>query len=259
MDGILGPLLNAYLRNDLVLTGLVIFLAVFSAQAFTEITFFSLVTVSLLLLGLFIPVGKNFPGYQNLVLLDRPFVQMLLYIPLSMLGGLGLAGLIQFMRKVSLRPEFLSRLATAVMFGVVALHAAFNYEFYPSDCCQIVGRDDLTAFTWMDNNLPSDANILIASAGMFVTSAEQVEILPGVDGGIWITPLTARKTILKPSGLRFDLPEIRGEICGDNIPYVYVGGEHQSFDKALLEEHPEWYQPILSLPGATIYKAILCE
>ena len=38
------------------------------------------------------------PGYFNLTLLDRPFVEMTLYLPLSLIGGLGLAGLQQYLK-----------------------------------------------------------------------------------------------------------------------------------------------------------------
>lgn len=258
-DSMLVPLLNTNIHNDLFATGLVLFLAVFSAQAFADVTFFSLIMLSLLLSGLFIPVGGFFPAYDNLVLLDRPYVQMLLYLPLSILGGLGLAGLHQFVHKISLNPKFLSQLITIVMFGFVTLNVAFNYDFYPSSCCQIVGRDDLAAFDWMDKNLPLDANILIASTGMYVTSAEQADGQSGVDGGIWITPLISRKTIPMPSGLGFDQPEIRDEICSRNTSYVYDGGETLSFDYSLLEKRPAWYQVVLFLPGAKIYKVIGCK
>ena len=256
---ILEPLFSSYLRNDLVLSGLVLFLAVFSLQAFTEISFFILVALALLLPGLFVPINGLIPGYSVLVLLDRPFVQMILYVPLSILGGLGLAGLVIFAKKVSVRPNAVARLAVACVFGAALLQSVFVYKYSPSECCQIVGRDDLTAINWLDENLPKEAEIVIASEELFITTAERVELQPGLDGGIWITPLTSRATVLKSRGLKFDQPEVSNDLCNGKVPYVYVGGEPQSFDNSLLESKADWYQVVLSLPDAKIYKAILCE
>lgn len=256
---ILEPLFGSYLRNDSVIFGLVLFLAVFSLQAFTEISFFILVALAFLLPGLFTPITGVVPGYPALVLLDRPFAQMILYIPLSILGGLGLAGLVIFAKKISARPSAVSRLAVTSVFCVALLQSMFVYKYSPSDCCQIVGRDDLTAITWLDGHLPKEAEIVIASEELSITTAEQVEFQPGLDGGIWITPLTSRTTVLKSRGIRFDQPEAFNDLCHGNVPYVYVGGEPQSFENSLLASRSDWYQVMLSLPNAKIYKAILCE
>jgi hypothetical protein len=254
----LEPLLNTYMRNDLLATGLILFLIIFSAQAYMDLTFFSLVVLSLLLSGLYIPVDF-FPEYGKLVLLDRPYIQMLLYLPFSVLGGLGLAGLLKIVQKISFAPKLLSQLLIVAAFGLVTINAVFNYDFYPSSCCQIVGRDDLAAFDWMDKNIPVDANILIASTGMFVTSEEHADAQAGVDGGIWVTPLISRRTTSLSGELDFSQPEILDEICSENSSYIYVGGEALSFDTAPLERNPAWYQVVLSLPGAKIYKVIGCD
>jgi len=256
---ILQPLFNSYLRNDLILFGLVLFLAIFSVQAFTEISFFILVVLALLLPGLFVPINGLLPGYPALVLLDRPFVQMILYIPLSVLGGLGLAGLVIFAKKVSTRPDAVVRLAVVSVFSAALLQSIFIYKYSPSECCQIIGRDDLTAINWLGDHLPKEAEIVIASEELSITTTERVEMQPGLDGGIWITPLTSRVTVLKSRGLRFDQPEAFSELCNGKVPYVYVGGEPQSFGNSVLESKADWYQVVLSLPNVKIYKAILCE
>jgi hypothetical protein len=259
VDVMLEPLLNTYIHNDLFITGLILFLIIFSAKAFMNITMFSLLLMSLLLAGLFIPVNRLFPAYGNLVLLDRPYVQMLLYLPLSILGGLGLAGLCQYVQKLSCNSKKISQLITALLFGFVIFNAGFKYNLYPSTCCQIIGRDDLAAFAWMDRNLPLDTNILIASTGMYVTSVEQADSQVGVDGGAWINALISRKTISMSGTLEFNKPEIKDEVCNKNSSYIYVGGETLSFNNTLLAERPVWYQVVLSLPGTKVYKVIGCK
>jgi hypothetical protein len=259
IDSMLEPLLNTYVRNDVLMIGLVLLLVFFSVRTFVEITFFSLIMLSLLLSGLFIPVNEFFLDYEKMVLLDRPYIQMLLYIPLSILGGLGLAGINQFLQKISFVWKDPSRLVNVMMFGCVIVATVFNYDFYPSSCCQIAGRDDLVALDWMDKKLPMDANVLIASVDMYVTSAEQANSQVGVDGGIWITPLISRRTIFISDGLSFDQHEIRDEICSGKSNYIYVGGETLSFNNLLPGEHPEWYQIVLSLPHAKLYKIIECK
>jgi hypothetical protein len=253
----LPPLLAGYIQSDPWITVLAMVLLFFSIKYYADLTFFLLVSFSLLILGLFIPV--QLPGFGILTLMDRPYVQMLLYLPLSMFGGLGLAGLHQFLQGFSFYPKRLTQLVTFSAFGLVVFNANINYAFYPSDCCQIVSRDDLAALQWMDKTLPPDANILIASANLYVTSFEPLEARTGVDGGVWITPLTSRKTTFAPRQLSFDQPETHAWICSQKIGYIYIGAMTQSFSDNQFASRPEWYWGIFALPSSKIYQVIGCE
>ncbi len=257
-SSVLTLLSETYIGRDIAATGLIFFLLIFSAWAFPDLTFFLLLLISLMLAGLFIPV-TGFMGYGALTLLDRPYVQMLLYLPLSIFGGLGLVGLNQFLQKFSARPRMSAQLAALLLFGFIIFNAGINHDFYPSDCCQIAGQDDLSAIHWMDRMLPQDANILIASANLFVTSLESPESLAGVDGGIWINPLTSRKTIPMLGDLNFEQAEIHAEICKKNIGYIYVGGTSQSFNIPQLDGQTAWYQIVFTLPNAKVYQVIGCK
>lgn len=257
-NSVLALLFETYMKQDVFVTGLVLFLFMFSAWAFPDLAFFLLVLFSLMIAGLFIPV-TGFLGYGTLTLLDRPYVQMLLYIPLSILGGLGLTGLHQFLRRFSFYPKTLSHMATLFAFGFVILNARVNHSFYPSDCCQIVSHDDLSAIHWMDKTLPLDADILIASTDLFVTSFETPEPLAGVDGGVWITSLISRKTIPARGTMNFAQPETHADVCRKNAEYIYAGGTSQSFNTLQLDEQADWYQNVFSLPGAKVYRVIGCE
>ncbi len=254
---VLPLLFETYVRRDMVATGLILFLLIFSVWAFPDLTFFLLLLFSLTIAGLFIPV-TGFMGYGALTLLDRPYVQMLLYLPLSIFGGLGMAGLNQFLQKFS-RPIISAQLTILLVFGLLVLNVKANHSFYPSDCCQIASHDDLSAIHWMDKALSPDANVLIASANLFVTSLESPDALAGMDGGIWVTPLISRTTIPMRSDLNFDQPEIHAEICQKKIGHIYAGGTSQSFNALQLDGHAEWYQIVFSLPAAKVYRVDGCK
>src|SRR4030095_6560668 len=89
-------------------TGIVLFLSIFAQWVYPKLAFATILAIFLLFGSLFIPV-KGIPGYIDLTLLDRPFIEMILFLPLSFLGGLGLAGLEQ-----SLRNEY-TRLANSFL------------------------------------------------------------------------------------------------------------------------------------------------
>lgn len=254
---VLSLLFGAYLRDDIWMIALVAVLMFFSIKFYSDQAFFLLASLSLLMLGLFIPV--HLPSLGALTLLDRPYVQMLLYLPLSIFGGLGLAGLHQALQRFSFHPTLLTRFTTLLIFGLVLLNAKANRHFYPSDCCQIVTRDDLAAFQWMDTTLPSDAGILTASTDLYVTSFESANTLAGVDGGVWITPLTSRKTVHMRWDINFNQPETHDEICAQELNYIYVGGMPQSFSASQLAGRPNWYLEIFVLPKARVYQVIGCE
>ncbi len=90
---ILSLLFDPYLNKGVWVTSLVLFLAVFAYRRYPQLTFVNLVVVCLLIASLFVPVTGLFPGRDYLTLMDRPYVEMILFIPLSLLGGLGFAGL----------------------------------------------------------------------------------------------------------------------------------------------------------------------
>ncbi|MBI5823942.1 MAG: hypothetical protein HZB18_07955 [Chloroflexi bacterium] len=256
-SGVLSLLFGAYLRDDIWMIALVAVLMFFSIKFYSELTFFLLASLSLLMLGLFVPV--HFPSLGGLTLLDRPYVQMLFYLPLSIFGGLGLAGLHQTLQRFSFHPKLLTRFTTLLIFGLVALNAGLRHHFYPSDCCQIVSRDDLAAFQWMDTTLPSNARILTASTDLYVTSFESANTLAGVDGGVWIAPLISRKTIRMRWDVNFAQPETHDEICAQELDYIYVGGMRESFSVPQLAGRPNGYLEIFALPKAKVYQVIGCE
>lgn len=254
---VLRTLVNSYTKNDLWMLTIVVALFLFAVWSSSKATFFLVFWLTLICLGLFIPVELSGLGKQ--ILLDRPFVQMLTYLPLTIIAGLGLSGLLNLLDRFFPSRSLPAHLTGFLSLGLVILNATQNHEFYPSSCCQFVTRDDLAAIAWSDGNLPPEEKFLIASASLNVTAFEAPGTRTGVDAGIWLTPLLSRQTILAWQGLSFDLPETHVEICERQIDYIYIGGMPQSFSADKLNGLSDWYQPVFSLPAAKIYRVIGCE
>jgi hypothetical protein len=252
----LKTLIESYLKNDSPILILLPSLILLSAYHFPRPTFFLLSWLALCVLCLFIPISIPAHGIQTL--LDRPFVQMFAVIPLSLLGGLGCSGATRAFARLLPDLNWIQRFVPLSLFGFVLLNAALTYDLYPSDCCRFVNRDDLAAFTWMDESTPPDAKILIASADLYVTSLEPPESQTGVDAGIWIPPLLSRPIELLGADIRFNLADTHKELCQNNVEYIYVGGMPQSFDSAQLHNRPDWYLPAFALPSASVYRLTGC-
>lgn len=253
-QNILTLLFDPYLQKGILVTSLVLLLMVFAWKSYPLLTFTCTLTVTFLLASLFIPVSW-IPGYDNLTLLDRPFVEMILFLPLSLVGGLGLAGL-----QNKLQGSFSwGRYVGLLAMGIVVINAFFVYDLYPSDCCAIVGNDDVAAMAWVENKLPVGARIGISSTELRVVAANVMEGLVGADAGIWITPLTGRVTLPLPYQFEFDQRSALEQLCELDIGYLYVGEVGQTFDNARLSSRPEWYRPLLSMPKARVYEVTGCN
>jgi hypothetical protein len=180
---------------------------------------------------------------------------MILFLPLSLLGGLGLAGLGE-----KLQGRFVwGRVVALLAVGIVAVNTFFTYDLYPSDCCVIVGNDDVAAMDWVADQLPVDARIGISSTTLKVMISESHEGDVGADAGIWVTPLTGRTTVLLPSNLDFSQQAAVDYLCQAGVSHLFVGEVGQVFDRGLLDARPEWYRPLLSMPKTGVYEVVGCE
>jgi hypothetical protein len=253
----LRALLDGYISSDGWTLILLLALTPFAVKEFPNQTFFLLASLSFFVAGLFVPV--HLPNVGTLTILDRPYVQMLMYLPLSLLSGLGLAGLVRFLQQRIPETKLPVYAALFVTFGVVLAHALFRHDYYPSECCQITNRDDLALLTWIDTSLPPEAFILIAASPVNVTSLEQAEIQAGVDGGIWVMPLTSRQSMPAWENLDFTSTTVHAEICERGLGYVYAGEMPQSFSAAQLDDNPAWYQLAFALPRAKLYQVMNCQ
>jgi hypothetical protein len=250
------PLFDPYLHKGIWITALVLLLSIFALRGYSQVVFACFLSMCLLLGSLFVPI--RIPGYGTLTLLDRPLVEMILYLPLSLLGGLGLAGLEKLLPQPSAW-KFLSREHIyGVIMVLIAFHALATYDFYPSNCCVLVGNEDVAALAWMQENLSRDTYIGISVTEMNVLPSDVVEGYTGGDAGIWITPLIDRNTFPLFFSSDFGQEDVRSQLCQSGVSHLYVGELGQPFDSARLDEHPEWYKVLLSMQNAKVYEVSGC-
>lgn len=260
---VLHLLFDPYGVKGLLVTALILFLSIFAQKDYPQLTFATILAIFLLICAIFIPMLPFIPGYFNLTLLDRPFVEMILYLPLSLLGGLGLAGLQRYLQHTQGRLGNLhfswGKYAGVLCIGLVLINALSQYELYPSDCCAIAGPDDLVAIDWMDKNLPADARILVSAVDLIVLASGTAQGYLSGDAGAWITPLTDRVTIPSPYNSDLGQRGIFDDLCEMQVNYIYVGEIGQTFDASQLIAHSDWYKPLLSMPRAGVYQIIGCN
>jgi hypothetical protein len=253
--------LEPYLGLGLWVTLIVFALCPFALLHFRQGFYFSILLIFGSFFALFIPAGIRSPGLENQTLLDRPFVEMALYLPLSILGGLGLAGLIKSLNGIHSMPEasrLYVRVATAVLLLVFTMFLMENYNFFPEDCCNFVRYDDTIVLDWLDRNLPADARVLVAGTALNVLPTGPSPGLVGTDAGIWIPNLTDRPIALAPFDSDFRAGSTLEALCQMKIDYIYVGSAVQKFNPAHLDERREWYEKILFLPHAQLYRLKGC-
>ena len=259
--GILGPLFDPYGIKAVLITGSVFLLSLFAYQAHPGLVFSCIVAISLLLASLFIPLADVIPGLASTTLLDRPFVEMILYLPLTLLGGFGLAVLEKKLENKRWgKSEFApGKYVGALLVALVAVNALFQYDLYPSDCCSIVSEDDLAAIHWMDQNIPGDAHILVASTELNVLPTDEFQGSAGGDAGTWITPLIHRISTYMPVNTDFSQPQILGDLCRRQVDYIYIGGTGWGFDASGISAHPDGYKLVFEKPKAKIFEVTGCS
>ena len=254
--------LEPYLEAGLWITLIILLLGPFAWIRFPREVYFSILFILCVLACLFIPFDQILPGYASQTLLDRPFVEMILYFPLSILGGLGLAGFLQFLGEIKPFPKriygYVKNLTAFLFIGLTAILLMGNYDFYPSDCCNFLGYDDTIAFDWLSRNSPPDAHILVPSTEMNVLPSGPSADAVGTDAGIWIPNLTGRPIALMPFNLDFQSEDTVEQLCQQQINYIYVGNTDQSFAAAQLQKKTDWYEMVLLLPNAQLYRLANC-
>jgi hypothetical protein len=246
---ILNLAFDPYLRAGLWITLLAAALSPFALRRFARLAMTCLLVLFLLLVSLLLAL----PGQPFQTPLDRPFVQMILYLPLALLGGLGLAGL----RAESFRGWQVA-LVTVAVFSAVFVSIVREYPFSASPCCILFKADDAVAFAWMEENLPDDAHLLIAGNTLNVFDIQNPAELRGSDGGAWIALLTGRRVSMEHLGLDFSTEEAFDSLCQRDINYIYVGGSPERFNVTSLQARPEWYMQQLTLPGAQVFRILGC-
>lgn len=183
------------------------------------------------------------------MLLDRQFLEIMLYIPFSLMAGLGFAGMI---KKMS--PDKPMRwIVVPVIVGCVLFNIQSNASLIPSTCCDYFQQSDKLAFQWLRENTSKESLILIPSF-------DDNDKVFGIDAGIWIHPLIGISTNKLPFDTIWHAPNVSKEICssGAKQTYIYSGGKQNSFDSEQLVQE-KWIDLVFKSDETEIFQVSKCS
>ena len=195
-----------------------------------------------------IPVPAFLKGYA-FELLDRQYVQLSLFLPLAVLGGLGLAGLkTRFANR-----KWIGNASAGLLIILILFKAPPVPSFYPDQCCNYATRDDLIAFDWLEENASPHALVLIAG---LPTTSRMIEL----DSGAWVYPVTGLES--KKISLNTDLNDLVfiQEICqGRDEVYVYLGGLNTGFPSSAILSNSSVYSLAFASGKTEIFQVMVCK
>jgi hypothetical protein len=201
--------------------------------------------ISLSMLGVWfassIPVFFNLYGTSWL---DAPFVQTLLFIPFSLIAGLGFSGLLDTLDNNSV----IRRLTWVI--PVIILISGFTSlnSYYPDQCCNYVSQADLGAIKWIQENSSLDSVIWVAGF-------KPKNYMIATDAGVWAFALADRNTNKLPYDFDWASPSAEHKICkpGYHEVYVYQGIMDFSFNRSALSE-VTWLESVYADHDVIIYR-----
>ncbi len=228
---------NAYFT---ILLGVLLFLP-FAFQAFPSLSFATLIYLLGVGLAAKIPLPAILQNYSH-SLLDRTFIQISLFLPLSILGGLGVSGL----GKTLIGKSIFRKGVMAIIFFLLILNAT-QLSYYPDPCCKYVRDRDIAAFNWIKLNITNEAVF-------FIPGLKVSDHILGTDAGTWIQAYTGNKTKKRPFDISWRAPDVIADICQFDPVYIYAGGRAFSFDiSEHMKTNPQ-YQKVFSEGKVSIYK-----
>jgi hypothetical protein len=202
----------------------------------------------LLVVSLALPVSWIEAG----TLLDRPFVELWLFAPMSLLAAVGLAGLGAAAGR---------RAETAVLviaFPALAAYALMNYDFRASSCCTIVGPDDLVALEWVGGHLSTLDLVGIATEAQQLAPLPYPSLVATVDAGAWVRPLTGVGVVMLPDDLDLRDSSVIRAVCQRGVHYIYAGGSERSFRADVFQPAAGALTARVRLSGASVFQIRNC-
>ncbi len=206
------------------------------------------VTVFLFVVGLWI-VGVLPNVFKMPELLNKEFFEMALYIPLSIIAGMGFVGILKSLSGHVVFLKFVAFLFVAV----VLLSFSQQGAIYPDPCCDYYQQSDALAFEFLQKNLPENSLVLISAV-------KNSKVNSGTDAGIWISPLLNLPTNKFYYDANWSVPDRVEQVCafGAENTFIYVGGREYSFNNASLAE-AEWYELVFHSGKTSIYRVKSCS
>ena len=242
------PVLEPFVNTRAWATALVCLALPLAFRASPRITFALVLLVVVLLAGLYAPSPAG-------SMLDRPLVEMLLPVPLSLLGAAGLAGFLQVLPGPA---RLLGHVAGVLLSAAFVANALLTQGFRASACCGMASTEDLVAMDWLHREAPSNAHVAVAVSPVQVSPGSYPLLTAGTDAGVWIHPLTGLAISPLPFVTDFSGGATHSRLCERGVNVVFVGGAPRSFDGAALLAEPQWYALRLQLPHVSIFEVAAC-
>jgi len=179
-------LTSALGKQSLVLAGIGLVWGVIKHRRFI---FILLVWISILFfLGNL--ASLNLPGNG---LISTPSVEIMLFIPISLLGGYFIDQLLILWKGLIPKQLFFPSLGIIIiLFGFVAYLGAKQLVAIINPITVLSRNADLPAIDWVGNNIPENETIVINPF------AWGYGLYAGSDGGYWISPMSGRVTLPPP-------------------------------------------------------------
>ncbi len=232
-----------YFYSELFILIIMLFFLPFAFQTYSRLA----VGIFLFVFGLwFIWILPTLLHSNFRELLNKEFIEMILYIPLSLIGGIGFAGVA---KKITL-----FRFAKWGIGSFLVVFAVFSFSrqnlIYPDECCNYFRRNDQYAFDFIEKKSSSKTLVLISAD----SASNQ-----GSDAGIWLFPLIAQPTNRLPYNTNWDSMDNIEKICqlASEDVYIYVGGQRYSFDRDTLDAQ-DWYKLVFKAEETLIYQVDNC-
>lgn len=217
--GWLHPELSGFYTANWALLAFIAVLVPFAATAFPEAALGTLLAAAGMILLTTLPAPRLLSN-QSFALIDRPFVQTALYLPLAVLAGLGIAGLARH----QVRTPLMSILPAALLVLLLIVGMPPLSAYYADSCCNFASRDDVRALEWLRLNASPQARVVIAG---LQTGTRLVE----TDAGAWVYAMTGLDTAKRSyNSTLYDPGFIAGVCQGDRDVYLYAGGGPTSFE-----------------------------
>ncbi len=239
-----------YVRDGYIPALLILLLFPFGFKTYPRPVLWALLFLLFVLVSAGTPLPSAFDRFGYQFLLDRPFTQTMLFLPLAILGGIGFAGLSEMIKPKPFHTLF--KWAFPLIAALGLYYSLLYFELSQSSCCQLAGADDIAAFDWIENNLSDSAAILIAGNHTPTRTF-------GVDGGAWITSITGYKTIMRSNKTPFNALVILEELCAEGVTHIYAGGTAARFPVEQISSQPEWYKLLYEKPGSYVYRLVGCR
>ena len=219
-------------------------------MAFTEYTVLVLQWILVIIFTIFAtnrPVPLSVYHYP-LTVFDQIFFDLIFFLPLSVLGSLGLNGVKKALSKKGYITFY--KALSVFLLSVVIINGLFIPTWTPLEGTNYVTEDDVQAFMWIENNTQLHDVFVIASI------KKNANYSRASDAGAWINIITGRRTVKIPFQYQWRTAKSFSSLCKEtekqDTVYIYAGHMGTSFNLPFCSVQ-QGVTPILCFPHARIF------